>query len=214
MPRCIARYWRRFPRLDSGKPLLNYVVTYFGHWDYPLRGNAPRYRDRSSVPEVGSYANTAHYKARELMAFLRELRQRDPDALIVIFGDHPPYLGPNFAGYVESGLLADDRTRFTPEMFRGLQRGALIVIDGERDHRSQVPWRSTNCRLDCWPCCSWIPRHMALTLPRAGHHVRARYRECITWSQTRGRSKRYASSRPGQRAAPTARPGSGRVHHQ
>ena len=162
------------PWLDSGKPLLNYVVTYFGHWDYPLRGERPRViRDRSSVPEVGSYANTAHYKARELMAFLRELRQRDPDALIVIFGDHPPYLGPNFAGYVESGLLADDRTRFTPEMFGVYNAAPLIVIDGERG-----PQKSGTLALYELPARLLAllqldsPEHMALTLPRAGHHVR------------------------------------------
>lgn len=125
------------------------------------------------MPEVGSYANTAHYKARELMAFLRELRQRDPDALIVIFGDHPPYLGPNFAGYVESGLLADDRTRFTPEMFGVYNAAPLIVIDGERG-----PQKSGTLALYELPARLLAllqldpPGHMALTLPRAGHHVR------------------------------------------
>lgn len=119
------------PWLDSGKPLLNYIVTYFGHWDYPLRGERTRViEDSSGVPEVGSYANTAYYKAKELMAFLGELRKRDPDALIVIFGDHPPYLGQNFAGYVESGVLADNRSKFTPAMFGVYNAAPLIVIDG------------------------------------------------------------------------------------
>jgi phosphoglycerol transferase MdoB-like AlkP superfamily enzyme len=119
------------PWLDSGRPLLNYIVTYFGHWDYPLRGERTRViEDSSSVPEVGSYANTVYYKARELMAFLGELRARDPDALIVIFGDHPPYLGKNFAGYVESGVLADNRSSFTPDMFGVYNAAPLIVIDG------------------------------------------------------------------------------------
>ncbi len=121
------------PWLDSGKPLLDYIVTYFGHWDYPLRGARSRViEDASGVPEVGSYANTAYYKARELMDFLGELRTRDPEALIVVFGDHPPYLGKNFAGYVESGVLADNRSRFTPEMFGVYNATPLIVIDGTR----------------------------------------------------------------------------------
>ena len=121
------------PRLDSGKPLLDYIVTYFGHWDYPLRGARTRViEDRSRVPEVGSYANTVYYKAKELMEFLGQLAKRDPHALIVIFGDHPPYLGPNYAGYVESGVLADNRSNFTPEMFGVYNAAPLIVIDGER----------------------------------------------------------------------------------
>jgi len=121
------------PWLDSGKPLLDYIVTYFGHWDYPLRGERTRViEDTSGVPEVGGYANTAYYKARELMEFLKELVKRDPDGLIVIFGDHPPYLGPNFAGYAESGVLADNRSKFTPEMFGVYNATPLIVIDGKR----------------------------------------------------------------------------------
>ncbi len=121
------------PLLRSGRPLLNYVVTYFGHWDYPLRGERSRIiTDESGVPEVGSFANTAHYKAKELLVFLRELRQRDPEGLIVVFGDHLPYLGQNFAGYVESGLLADNRADFTPRMFGVYNAAPLIVIDGKR----------------------------------------------------------------------------------
>jgi phosphoglycerol transferase MdoB-like AlkP superfamily enzyme len=124
------------PWLDSGKPLLNYIVTYFGHWDYPLRGKRTRVIDNSSsVPEVGNYANTVYYKARELMVFLGELRARDPDALIVMFGDHPPYLGKNFAGYVESGVLADNRSSFTPAMFPIYNAAPLIVIDGRHGVR-------------------------------------------------------------------------------
>jgi hypothetical protein len=121
------------PMLRSGKPLLNYVVTYFGHWDYPLRGERARIiKDESSVPEVGSFANTAYYKAKELMVFLDELRERDPEALIAVFGDHLPYLGQNFAGYVESGLLTDNRAEFTPRMFGVYNAAPLIVIDGKR----------------------------------------------------------------------------------
>jgi len=121
------------PWLASGKPLLNYIVTYFGHWDYPLRGTRTTViEDDSKVPEVGAFANTAYYKARELMDFLKELRARDPNALIVIFGDHPPYLGQNFAGYTESGVLADNRNKFTAEMFGRYNAAPLIVIDAER----------------------------------------------------------------------------------
>jgi len=121
------------PLLRSGRPLLNYVVTYFGHWDYPLRGERSRIiKDKSSVPEVGSFANTAHYKAKELMVFLDELRERDPEGLIVVFGDHLPYLGQNFAGYAESGLLTDNRAEFTPRMFGVYNAAPLIVIDGKR----------------------------------------------------------------------------------
>jgi hypothetical protein len=119
------------PLLASGKPLLDYIVTYFGHWNYPLTGKrVPVVQTDSKVPEDGSYASTAWYKARELVDFLKVLRQRDPDSLIVVFGDHPPFLGENFAGYAESGLLARKRDEFTPEMFGIYNATPLIVIDG------------------------------------------------------------------------------------
>ena len=162
------------PWLEGGRPLLNYIVTYFGHWDYPLRGDRSRLiKDKSGVPEVGSYANTAYYKARELMVFLKELRERDPDALVVIFGDHLPYLGPNFAGYVESGLLADDRGKFTPGMFGIYNAAPLVVIDGKRG-----PQQLGTLALYELPARLLRLLHLepagpaALTGPQPGPHVR------------------------------------------
>lgn len=119
------------PMLASGRPVLNYIVTYFGHWNYPLRGaRVPLIETDSAVPEVGSFANTAYYKARELIDFLKVLRQRDPDSLIAIFGDHLPFLGENFAGYAESGVLAGKRNEFTPAMLGIYNKTPLIVLDG------------------------------------------------------------------------------------
>jgi len=162
------------PWLDNGKPLLDYIVTYFGHWDYPLRGERTRVvEDKSDVPEVGNFANTAYYKAKELMEFLQELNRRDPDALIVIFGDHPPYLGQNFAGYAESGVLADNRSKFTPEMFGVYNATPLIVIDGARGAQKfgtialyELPARLLALlHLD-------YDGPLELTAPRTGLHVR------------------------------------------
>jgi hypothetical protein len=64
------------------------------------------------------------------MVFLDELRKRDPDGLIVMFGDHLPFLGPNYGGYTEIGMLESSRSRFTDPMFRTLTRAPMIVIDG------------------------------------------------------------------------------------
>jgi len=161
------------PHLAGGQPLLDYIVTYFGHWDYPLDASRPRViGDNSQVPEVGSFANTAFYKARELMDFLKVLRQRDPEALIVIFGDHPPFLGQNFAGYVESGLLADKRNKFTDAMFGVYNTTPLIVIDGKRGPQDfgtlalyELPARLLDLlHLDAGP--------MNLTRLPAGPHIR------------------------------------------
>lgn len=121
------------PTLDAGQPVLNYIVTYFGHWNYPLSASRPsKITSKSAVEEVTTYANTIHYKSRELMAFLEALQRRDPDGLIVLFGDHLPFMGENFAGYVDSGVLAANRSAFTADMFRLYVSTPLIVIDGRR----------------------------------------------------------------------------------
>jgi hypothetical protein len=115
--------------LDNKQPILDYIVTYFGHWNYPLSASRPeKVSSRSKVEEVSSYANTVYYKSRELMAFLDQLRLRDPDGIIVAFGDHLPNLGD---GYVDSGVLYSSWSDFTPAMFKFHVTTPMIIIDGK-----------------------------------------------------------------------------------
>ena len=115
--------------LDAKQPILDYIVTFFGHWTYPLSESRPlKVSTPSKVEEVLNYANTVYYKSRELMAFLDQLRERDPDSIIVAFGDHLPYLDD---GYEESGVLTADRSKFTPAMFKFFVSTPIIIIDGK-----------------------------------------------------------------------------------
>jgi len=108
-------------------------VTYFGHWNYPLSESRPnKVSSSSEIEEVSAYANTVYYKSRELLAFINEMRKRDPDGIIVVFGDHLPFLGENFAGYVESGVLTANRSEFTPAMFKTYVSTPMLIIDGKR----------------------------------------------------------------------------------
>jgi phosphoglycerol transferase MdoB-like AlkP superfamily enzyme len=119
--------------LAAKQPVLDYIVTYFGHWNYPLSDSRPaKITSSSKVEEVPSYANTVYYKSRELMDFLKQLHERDPDSLIVAFGDHLPFMGENFAGYVDSGALAAERSDFTPAMFKYYVSTPMVIIDGWR----------------------------------------------------------------------------------
>jgi len=133
-----ASYYRQVlhkvkPMLQGEAPIFNYMLTIFGHLDYPLNEQRPAVIETTVDSKlVRDYANTMYYKSRELMAFLAELRELDPQALIVLFGDHPPFLGPNHGGFTESGLLADKRKNFEDRMFRTLVATPLVVIDGER----------------------------------------------------------------------------------
>ena len=133
-----ASYYRQVlekitPVLDSTTPVFNYMLTIFGHLDYPLNETRPAVIQTTDSSEmVRGYANMMYYKSRELMAFLAVLRAKDPDALVVLFGDHAPFLGPNFGGFTESGLLADKRSNFDDKMFETLVTTPLVVIDGQR----------------------------------------------------------------------------------
>jgi len=119
--------------LDAKQPVLDYIVTYFGHWNYPLSESRPnKVSSSSEVEEVTAYANTVYYKSRELMGFINEMRKRDPEGIIVVFGDHLPFLGENFAGYVESGVLAANRSDFSPAMFKDYVSTPMLIIDGKR----------------------------------------------------------------------------------
>ncbi|MDP1772141.1 MAG: LTA synthase family protein [Methylobacter sp.] len=119
--------------MEAKQPVLDYIVTYFGHWNYPLNESRPdKISSPSKIEEVSTYANTIYYKSRELMNFINELRKRDPEGIIVVFGDHLPFLGENFAGYVESGLLTANRSDFTPTMFKAYVSTPMLIIDGKR----------------------------------------------------------------------------------
>jgi phosphoglycerol transferase MdoB-like AlkP superfamily enzyme len=119
--------------ITNKQPILDYIVTYFGHWNYPLSESRPnKVKSSSSVEEVTTYANTLYYKSRELMTFIEDMRKRDPDGIIAVFGDHLPFLGENFAGYVDSGILAAQRSDFTASMFRMYVSTPIIIIDGKR----------------------------------------------------------------------------------
>ena len=120
------------PMLHTGTPVFDYVLTIFGHLDYPLNESRPPVIQTAVDSKlVRDYANTMYYKSRELMAFLKDLRAQDPESLIVLFGDHPPFLGPNHGGFTDSGLLADKRANFQDRMFKNLVATPLVVIDGK-----------------------------------------------------------------------------------
>lgn len=120
------------PLLDSGTPTFNYILTFFGHLDYPLNESRPRVLQAPGDDRLERYANTVYYKSQELMDVLPRLLERDPDSIVVIFGDHLPFLGANFEAYAASGVSTGDRGTFTPAMVRDMAATPLIVIDGRK----------------------------------------------------------------------------------
>ncbi|MBX2879171.1 MAG: LTA synthase family protein [Granulosicoccus sp.] len=131
-----SMYQQVFAKIDSNEfssPVFNYMLTYHGHLPYP---SSEQYPDQINAGKesdlLHGYLNQLWYKSRHLMDRLDELQQDDPDALIVIFGDHLPFLGPNYGVYTEAWQLPDDRDKFSGSQLKQLTSTPLIVIDGQR----------------------------------------------------------------------------------
>ncbi|NND92762.1 MAG: LTA synthase family protein [Granulosicoccus sp.] len=123
----------RISQPDDHAPVLNYMLTYHGHLPYPSNEQYPdRIKAGQDAPLLHGYLNQLWYKSRDLMARVELLRAQDPDSLIVLFGDHLPFLGPNYGVYTEAKNLPADRADFTGAMLEYLVSTPLIVIDGDR----------------------------------------------------------------------------------
>ena len=116
------------------RPVFDYVLTYHGHLPYP---SSEAYPDRVATlsdapPMLAGYANQLWYKSRDLVARIERLRADDPDALIVAFGDHLPFLDFSHGVYAEALGLPTERARFSAGQLEFLSATPLIVIDGQR----------------------------------------------------------------------------------
>jgi hypothetical protein len=121
------------PAFKTGTPIFNYVLTYMGHVNYPLNEKRPHIiKMETKYSDLRAYANTVYYKSKELADFIAALQRIDPDGLIVAFGDHAPFLGPNHGAYRESNVLVQKMSDWTPEMLTCAYSTPLLIIDGRK----------------------------------------------------------------------------------
>jgi len=100
-------------RLREGRPLFNYVLGIYGHHPHTLEN------DREPVVEVRSKnaqaagplltnaINQTYYRTQALADYLDELITLDPDAIVIVFGDHLPLLDHGVDTYRRLGYLGD-----------------------------------------------------------------------------------------------------------
>ncbi|WP_161809614.1 LTA synthase family protein [Stenotrophomonas terrae] len=116
--------------LKKDRPYLSYIVSLSSHYPYE--------RDRTKRPDrivvtpattaLANYANAVSYSTEALADYIEALREADPDALIVLFGDHAPVLDSSPDPYEIAGLRKGGAT--LPNGFARLSLTPLIVIDG------------------------------------------------------------------------------------
>ncbi len=118
-------------------PVFNYVLTIAEHWKYSLNSSRPDLVTSTSRDEfVQRYVNVIRYGTMELMDHLDELSSSDPDALVVILGDHLPLFGANMAGYRESGFFLKEKGEFSAKDAKQFSSTPLVVIDGKNGPQS------------------------------------------------------------------------------
>lgn len=113
-------------------PRLVYVSTVSGHYPFeldPERRPALIHSD-SKDPLLDAYANSVYYDSAELAEYIVRIRARDPDAVILAFGDHLPVLGKGLQDYMRSGLMSRKEQGVTPFMVESGQSTPLLLIDG------------------------------------------------------------------------------------
>ncbi len=118
----------------SGRPVLNYLLTIFGH--YPFRLNEdqrPRLIHALNKEPIDSelltIANQTYYRSEALAWFIKELQQLDPDGIVLVVSDHLPPLKDRRSAYERLGYLTEhtDSTQLT--LIAAYDRGQAVALE-------------------------------------------------------------------------------------
>ncbi|WP_198029945.1 sulfatase-like hydrolase/transferase [Christiangramia salexigens] len=96
----------------SSKPIFNYVLGMYGHTPYsidtsinPLKIDVYRNKEVKAEARLKRSVNQIYYRTRALSNYIKKLNIIDPNAIILITGDHlPSFPGIDDLGYREKDL--------------------------------------------------------------------------------------------------------------
>lgn len=115
-------------------PVFNYIVTLSSHWAYVR--NAQRRPDKVTItPDnlklLPAYLNSSAYTTAAFMDWVEQVLIRDPDALIVAFGDHAPVLDsqPDVYTWLSDKVQGNFESTSVRQLV-GMSRVPVLVIDG------------------------------------------------------------------------------------
>lgn len=130
MPSADAVLSQNLARVDellaSGKPFFTSVFGSFGHFPYTLDTAKRPYSIsvNSESADLHAYVNNVHYTSVAVAGYVDKVLAKDPDALIVAFGDHHPvlrntsppisYPGTKMTQYDVPLLIINGRHGFVP----------------------------------------------------------------------------------------------------
>jgi len=116
---------------DVDAPLFNYVLTASEHYPYVSVENTNKVVVDSENEYLSRYVKLIQLGTKEVYQFYEHIRENDPDALIVILGDHLPILGKDFSLYRQNGFF-DGVSDSEPTHIMNMFSVPLIIIDGAR----------------------------------------------------------------------------------
>jgi len=117
----LLRQNREFIRRQLGTgPLLNYVMTIYGHIPFKLdETQRPRVVEVTSGGPVNddllAIVNQIYYRSKAIAEHINALKKMDPDSIVIVLGDHVPPMPEGKGVYEQLGYLAgrEDSSKLT-----------------------------------------------------------------------------------------------------
>jgi phosphoglycerol transferase MdoB-like AlkP superfamily enzyme len=158
-------------------PIFNYVVSNYGHFPYTIDYNKrPKIVDIEVPPEfdkepIERIVNQFYYRSQALGIFLDELKKLDPEAVVIIVGDHLPTLEP--VEKIKYGYKAYGNLGYLVGVANPYRYSFLFIMSGGRkvsyDHVSQ--YNILEIILDCLTNGEYCSKNKCF-LPREQYHDR------------------------------------------
>ena len=102
---------------DSSAPYFNFSVTYQGHGPYTMDALdwgegywSGEYEDEATYYILNNYLGSVQNTSENLLALADALRQDEAPVVLVVFGDHNPWLGYSNSVYNELNINLDTAT--------------------------------------------------------------------------------------------------------
>jgi hypothetical protein len=123
---------------EPDKPILNYVLTIFGHFPFKLDESI---RPRVIKPlgpadadeELNILLNQIYYRSEATARYVEQLIEVDPEALIVLISDHLPPLRKGINEYERLGYLAGEEGGNHQTLLAVIDRGKPLKV-GKQHH--------------------------------------------------------------------------------
>ena len=117
-----------FTNNKNQKPKFNYYLTISTHIPYLLNETRPRIiNNNMGNGWIDTYSNAIYYTTKEISEFIEKIKKDDLNSIIIVTGDHLPFLGNNKEVYTQTNTLNELTLHSTPLLF--LENGKTKKIN-------------------------------------------------------------------------------------